>query len=323
MVFEKYWNEKQQYDANQLANANYVIPTPSQSALFNQSILFKNIEDRDNMSDAELRYFINNNLRSILNNVFDYTVSKKYLDAFQEVRFLKAFADAITIIPFFDQDIIVRTNLIVYHYITQPYKKQEVVDEMMKIASIINRSKLSILKSYDFPENFKTWLVVARYSDFNMNICVKRVNMLMLINPQSLTSLNIDVNDIASEEAIDTLSKLLVELFNTSEWSIVLPYFMLDVLPEVDDTPSTQWITPEVEAIDSTISLAILHILDTIIPDSKTLANILKTYAEGYRILNNKKPIRFSFQTISEDYPRLKSVIEYLSNNEQDKIYVP
>jgi len=178
------------------------------------------------------------------------------------------------------------------------------------------------MKKFNLTDEFTTCLLVSRYSDFNMEVCVKRVNMIMLINPQLFMALNIDINDAASEESIDTLSQILVELFEISEWGKVLPYFMLDVLPEPDGTPATQWVTPEIETMDSTISLALLHILDTMIPDSNTLAMILKSYAEGYKILKNKKPVRFSFRSISYDYPRLKSVIEFLENS-NDPIYIP
>ena len=322
MPFEKFWKDKQEYDSNKLANTVRVTPNPAMSSVLNRSVLFKNVEDRDTMSDSELRYFIQNNLRGILNNAFNYTVSKKYLEAFQDERFLSAFADVLAQLQFFDQDVIVRTNLIIYHYITHPYKKQNIVNKMMRIASIINFGQLRVMKKFNLTDEFTTCLLVSRYSDFNMEVCVKRVNMIMLINPQLFMALNIDINDAASEESIDTLSQILVELFEISEWGKVLPYFMLDVLPEPDGTPATQWITPEIETMDSTISLALLHILDTMIPDSNTLAMILKSYAEGYKILKNKKPVRFSFRSISYDYPRLKSVIEFLENS-NDPIYIP
>ena len=117
----KYWREKEAYDASH--KMQLTTPAPQNSPLFNYAILFKNIEDRDNMSESELRYFIQRNFQSIMNNIFNKEIGIKYIDAFQDVRFLDAFIDVLNTMQFFDSDVIIRLNLLAYHYLTSPIKK--------------------------------------------------------------------------------------------------------------------------------------------------------------------------------------------------------
>ena len=74
-AFQDYWSNKQVYDANQLQNLQTILPKPAENAVFNSSILFKTIDDRQYMTDQELRYFIHNNFLSIIANVLDPAVA--------------------------------------------------------------------------------------------------------------------------------------------------------------------------------------------------------------------------------------------------------
>ncbi len=320
---DKFWKEKAAYDEAR-AREPLVIPAPQASPMFNYSILFKNIENKDDMSESELRYFIQRNFQSIMNNLFSNDVGAKYLNAFQDPRFLDAFIDVIQQMQFFDSDVIVRINLLAYHYLTLPMnmRKPEVSTRMMKMGSIVNRSKIIGMKKFNLPENIENVLLIARYSDFDLNICVKRVDAIIDINPEIFQILDIDESSFeCSEQSIDYLARLLMELYRIEDWNFVLPYFMLDTLPDPDIDPNAGWVTPEVEAVDSAMSLAVLKILDEMIDDSTKLKNILLSYAEGYRIMNNKRKPRFSFQSLSEEYQRLNNVINYLESEEN--IYVP
>lgn len=321
MVFSNYWEEKKRYDEARRAS-QVPIPAITQSPLFNESVLFKTIEDRNTMTDAELRYFIQNNFPAIMNNVFIKDIGAKYVMAFQDVRFLDAFTDVVAQIPFFDSDVIVKINYLIYHYITSSIKKPEIVRGMIRLGSIVNSSKLVALKKFNMPENLENYLLIARYSDFNLKICVQRVDLMLITSSQIHSLLNIDSSFEASDAAVEWLANLLTELFRRDEWRLVLPYFMLDVLPDADESdPARQWITPEVEAVDSALSLAVLRVLDAMLDDSIMLRGVLNSYAEGYRIMNNRSPVRFSFQCISDDYPRLREAVKFLELNEG--VYVP
>ena len=320
-VFSKYWNDKREYDANH--KVQMTTPAPAMSPMFNHTILFKTIEDRVNMSDVELRYFIQNNFQSIMNNLFDRSVGVKYIDAFQDVRFLDAFIDVIRNMQYFDPDVTVRCNLLAYHYITTSErfnKKPEVVHRMLEMSKVINRYKLIAIKKFGMPEQLETLLLVARYSDFNLDICVKRVDLMLATSAQIYKILGLSTEYEASSEAVDWMAKLLIELYKPEEWVYVLPYFMLDVIPDADGSPATEWITEEVEAIDSLLNLAVLKVLDTMIDSSVALRGILLSYAEGYRIMNYKRRPRFSFRTISYDYERIRNVMFEM---EEENIHIP
>ena len=319
-AFQDYWGDKQVYDANQLQNLQTILPKPAENAVFNSSILFKTIDDRQYMTDQELRYFIHNNFLSIIANVLDPAVAEKYTAAFMDTRFLDGFIDVLSRVQYFDPDTIVRLNMIIYHYMMFQGRKPEVKQRMLDIGYIINRGRLVILKKYGMSNVLENRLMIARYSDFNLNLCVKRTDLVIITSRELYNLLNIDDFD-ALDNSVDTLARILVDLYRIEDWVYVLPYIMLDVLPDNDGSQKTQWITEDVETMDSTLHLAILHVLETMIGSSQYLASILESYAEGYRLMNSKRPIRFSFQRISYDYPRIKTVVEEL--REQKKIYVP
>ena len=317
---ENYYKEKAAYENNQPAPE---VIKPMDSPIFNHSILFKTIEDRDNMSDSELRYFIQRSFQAIMNNVFDSQVGNRYIIAFQDIRFLDAFIDVLMQMQFYDSDVIVRLNLLVYHYLTLPEnnRRPEVAQRMVRIANIINRNKIIQLKKFSLQPTLESLLLVARFSDFDLNICVKRVDLMIVTSNQIYSRLNLDdPYDIVSDDSVRWLSSLLMELYRIEDWNFVLSYFMLDVLPDADDY-NNQWITPEVEAVDAALNLATLKVLDEMIDNSNRLKEILTTYAEGYRILSRYAPTRFSFQSLSADYQRLNNVVRYLEMEEN--IYVP
>ena len=324
MVFEKYWNDKKAYDEAHKNDIKYVVPELSNAPMFNHSILFKTIEDRNNMTDAELRYFIHMNFMVILNNIFDQSVKHIYTEAFRDSRFLDAMIDVLNKIQYFEPDVNTRLNLIAYHYITQPenYIDKTVLNKMITISKIINQNKVIALKKFRMPELIENYLLLSRYSDFNLEVCVKRVNLMLISSPSVIDFLGKDEILEASEKVVDFLAKLLIELYKVEEWPFVLPYYMVDVLPQANENdPNTLWITPVVESMDSTMSLAVLKILDTMLPDTQILRGVLISYAEGYRLLNYKRPVKFSFKTISNEYTRLRNVIDYLEQEEH--IYLP
>lgn len=322
MAFEQYWQEKKAYEEKRLMTTPVKIPQPSNAPMFNPAILFKTIEDRDTMTDAELRHFIHNNFQVIMNNVFTQPVAGKYLDAFKDPRFLGAFTEVITRIQYLEPDMVVRINLLIYDYITLPDNQPDVLDQMKHLAAIVNYSKSVIFKKYNLQGNMDIYLLVARYSNFDLRICVRRVNLMLIRSQKLMSQLEIDPSSEASLKSVDFLAKLIYDLFDISTWNMVLSHFMLDVLPASDDSnPALQWITPYVEAMDSAVSLALLHLLDTLIPSSKMLIDILRSYSEGNNLIYGKYKKRFSFQSISEDYPRLLNALAYLSREED--IIVP
>lgn len=305
MVFEKYWDEKAQYEKEHKVEMVRIVPMDNPA--INTNILLQNIYNIDNMSDSDLRRFLQKSYRYILNNIFfDKNVSDDYINCFKNVRFLDAFIDVIATIQFFEKAEVNKINTICYHYIVLPEHLKEpiIADRMLKISAIINRPYIPKLLGLGLSENLANMLVICRYSDLNLNTCVKRVNFIIQNQPLELMS----------EEMIVKIYQNLYDVFR--DFPKVFQYIMYDVLPEYDENnPKTHWINDEIQEVDSNISNAILNILDNL--PSQTIRNTLVDYAEGYNICYHTKPIRFSMNKLSEDYYRINDVISkmrYIEN---------
>ena len=91
-VFERFWEEKRQHDAEHPIQVARV--RVDENPNFNLAILKQNIDHVDDMTDTELRTFIQRCFKSIMINLFGNEMPK-YIHYFQDVRFLDAFIDVI------------------------------------------------------------------------------------------------------------------------------------------------------------------------------------------------------------------------------------
>lgn len=316
MAFEKYWEEKKAYDsANKVEMVRVV---PSNSPTFNRSILLGSIYDMNNMNDSELRMFVQNSFRSILNNIFfGSKESVDYINCFTNVRFLDAFIDVIQRFiqqgNYLDRDNIVKINNICYDYITfnNGNKNPSVVNRMYMLANIINAPYIPRLLGLGLNNNLASLLLIARWSNLDPRVCVRRVDFIIIGQPKSLMT----------QETIVRLMKILYELDRDQRNFIkIFPHIMMDVLGDYDEAdPATHWITDEIQEVDSILSLAILDILNefTDINIRHTLIN----YTESYKLVHSNKPIRFSMRRLSDDYEKINNVVYNL--HEYESIIVP
>jgi hypothetical protein len=310
MAFEDIYKEMNILNQNNKGEMVKVIPKISQSPLFNNNILLKTIRDIPNMTDGELRNFISNNFLNILNNVFYGEKAQEYIQYFTDIKFLDAFIDVLQTNQFYDNDIIVRINNICYDYLTlkTEMKNSEVINRMIRISNIINRINIPRLLGLGLRNDLVSFILIARYSSFKMNICIKRVNFIIITQPKTLMT-----------------TEMILEIFRiiypTPEiWERIFQYFMVDVIPEYNENDvNALWVTESVEEINSRINLAILEILNE--QPHHIIRGALINYAEAYRIININKPIRFTMQKLSDDYDRINSIIQIL--NYDENILVP
>lgn len=318
MVFENYWEEKKAYDsANKVEMVKVV---PSNSPTFNRSILLGSIYDMNNMNDSELRMFVQNSFRSILNNIFFGSAeSADYINCFTNVRFLDAFIDVVQRFiqqgNFFDRDNIAKINNICYDYITfnNDTKNPAVVNRMYMLANTINAPYLPRLLGLGLSNNLASLLLIARWSNLNPKICVRRVDFITIAQPGA--------KDFMTQERIKQIINVLYELDRDQRNFIkIFPHIMMDVLGDYDEAdPSTHWITDEIQEVDSTLSLAVLDILNEFTNDN--IRHVLINYTESYKIIYSNEPIRFSMRRISDDYERINNVVYALQ--EYEGIIVP
>lgn len=316
MAFEKYWEEKRAYDsANKVEMVKIV---PSNSPTFNRSILLGSIYDMNNMNDSELRMFVQNSFRSILNNIFFGTKeSADYINCFTNVRFLDAFIDVVQRYiqqgNYFDRDNIAKINNICYDYITfnNGNKNPAVVNRMYMLANIINGPYIPRLLGLGLNNTVANLLLIARWSNLDPRVCVRRVNFIIIGQPKSLMT----------QEKIMQIMNILYELDRDQRNYIkIFPHIMMDVLGDYDDAdPSTHWITDEIQEVDSTLSLAALDILNEF--TDANIRHILVNYTESYKLVYSNKPIRFSMRRLSDDYQKINNVVYSLG--EYEGIIVP
>lgn len=309
-AFDNYWQDKIQHDAQH--PIEFVKLRPDLNPNFNISILKQNIDNIDDMSDSELKNFIHRSFKSILKNVFQGNESKKYVNRFSNLRFLNAFTEVVTVIQFLDPEDIVICNTLCYHYITMDKDKQDtlVLNAMLKLGSIVNRASLPRLLGLGLSENLASLLLISRYSDINLNVCVKRVDFIIINQPAELMS----------ERMIEAIFRILYDDVNYYMYRI-FPHIMMDVLPEHDDADvSTDWVDDDdIQDVNSVFNLAILNIVNSL--PRKTLRDTLMNYTECMNMIYMNTPVRFSLRTISNDYSRINDVINEMACIEG--IYVP
>ena len=301
-VFNKFWDETKKHDADHPVLVAKV--RVDESPNFNLSILKQNIDNVDSMSDVELRNFIKRCFKSIMVNLFGKEMPK-YIHYFQDVRFLDAFIDVLKSMDFIEKDDIVRLNTMCYHYITIPKDKQNyrVVSRMMEVSNIINRHNLPRLLGLGLSSNLASILLIARYSDIDLNVCVKRVNFIIITQPKELMS----------ERMIEEILKILYNVLD--DMVRIFPPIMMDILPDYDENnPNTLWISEDIQEVNSTLNLAFLNILDNL--PTQTIRSVLLNYTEAMNMVYKNYQVRFSLRCLSEDYYRINNVINEMALNE-------
>ena len=304
----KYWADKEEWDRTHPVKMVKIQPATNPS--FNIPILKQNIDNVDSMSDEELRNFVARNYKSILKNVFNGKETTKYLIKLQDVRFLDVFIYVFNSLQFIDSDDAVLINTLCYHYITLPKNKQNhlVVNRMLQLSSIVNKIYEPRLLGLGLSSNLVAMILIARFSDISIGVCIKRVNFIIITQPKELMT----------EKMIEDIFRIIYDCMNC--YSRMFPYLMTDVIPEYDENnEKTWWVTEEIAEVDSVLGLVIINILDSL--PSQMIRDTLVNYTEARNTVYANHPIRFSLQNLSEDYYRIKAVICGMEVNEG--IFVP
>ena len=308
-AFDTYWKEKAEYEKNnKVEMVKY--EAPANNPQFSVNALKFNIDNMNNMSDADLRNFIFNSLDSILNKLFASNEAAKYVNYFRDARFLDALTDVIVAKNFLEKVQCIRINTICYHYLTLPDSEKDnaIVSRIIKLSNIVNKTNLPRLLGLGLSENLATMILISRYSDIDFNICVRRVNFVLLTQPKELMS----------QKMITEIYKCIYNVLE--EWYRIFPCIMVDTIPDYSETDNrTWWVTEDVYEINSVMNLSILEILDEL--PTQTIRNTLVNYTEAISSVYANKRTRFSLRTLSDDFYRINEVINSLEYNEN--IYVP
>ena len=294
-IYKDFWEEANKYDAEHPIQVIKV--RVDENPNFNLEILKQNIDHVNDMSDSELRSFIKKCFKSIMRDLFGAEMPK-YIKYFQDIRFLNAFIDVVLSLEFIDKEDIIRINTMCYHYITLPKDKQDyrVLDRMMQLSNIVNKLNIPRLLGLGLSSNLASILLIARYSDIDLNVCVKRVDFIIITQPKELMS----------EKMIEEIFKILYNVMD--DFHRIFPYIMMDTLPEYDENnPNTFWVTDDIQEVNSTLNLAILNIIDNL--PSQTIRGIILNYSEAMSMIYKNQTVRFSLRNLSEDYYRINNII--------------
>lgn len=305
-IYKDFWEEANKYDSEHPIQVIKV--RVDENPNFNLEILKQNIDHVNDMSDSELRSFIKKCFKSIMRDLFGAEMPK-YIKYFQDIRFLNAFIDVVLSLEFIDKEDIIRINTMCYHYITLPKDKQDyrVLDRMMQLSNIVNKLNIPRLLGLGLSSNLASILLIARYSDIDLNVCVKRVDFIIITQPKELMS----------EKMIEEIFKILYNVMD--DFHRIFPYIMMDTLPEYDENnPNTFWVTDDIQEVNSTLNLAILNIIDNL--PSQTIRGIILNYSEAMSMIYKNQTVRFSLRNLSEDYYRINNIINSIAYNEH--IYV-
>lgn len=306
----KYFNGGAEFEAKQEPVRMVKLVSVAESPYFNINKMMQSIDTIDTMSNQEVSNFVSRNYKKILSAAFSSEAdSAKYISKLQDTRVLDAFIELFSNNrP--EQLTMVQINTICYHYITLPKERQDqdVLYRMMHLSSVINSRLMHILIGYGLPQNLASMILIARFSDMNINICVRRVNFIIITSSKELMT----------EDMIEKIFRVLYDCMNN--FPRIYSSFMLDVIPEYnEEDENTFWITEDVQDIDSYIGLVVLNILDSL--PSQMIRNTLVQYSEGMNTIYSAKPTRFSLRTLSNDYYRINSVISQIEANEG--VYLP
>ena len=300
-MFEKYWSEVNQFhEEKQSMKKEMVSIRLDQNIMFNKNIFYQNIHNIDNMDDSELHKFISYYFTNILINVFNGNEVNEHVKAFTNKRFLETFIHIVMEKRYLNPEEIIRINSICYDYLSlnENFKDPEIVNRMLRLSTEINRFEIPRLLGLGLSNNLSTMLSLARHSHFDIQVCVKRIDFIIITQPKVLMT----------QKMIEEIIKILYDTNN--EFHRVFMYIMFDTIPDVTNEYDQQsWVTEEISEVNSVLNLAILEILENL--TSKMMRTTLIEFAEASNILG-KKP-RFSLRRLSDDYYRINDMIDKLS----------
>ena len=270
----------------------------SKSPAINRDFFKEQANSLDTISDRELYDIVKATHNSILEEIMSRN-DAQYIDIFTNPRFLTTLIQVLGNVAL-DYEERVCCNKLAYDYFTLKNNDAYIKQLFYTLSKIVNRDKIPALLSIGLPENLAIQLALARYSSTREIINAKRVNFIITTSPKELMT----------EQNIVYIYEKLFDNFT--------PIFTATMTDVYDD--EEEWVTEEIMEIYSTISLAVLLILNNMTSDK--IRKVLISYTGDYNALysGNSNSYRFSMKAISTDYSRIIDVVEALK---EEGIYVP
>lgn len=261
--------------------------------------------------DTRYRY-IDLYIFQILHNVFVSEKKWEYFSLFFNENFVNTFKKVLSEKIQNRQvsdNIIIYINNICYNLMIlsddkKPNNYSTIMNDILQIVEIANSARAPKLYSLGLPKNIVNYILCTRYSSFDDQIIVRRINFLLVNNLPE---------EIVTEKLLTDILSVL--FFGTDTWIRVFQYYMIDVLPQSYDYGNN--LVNRVINNDSVLNLAYLNCINNLtVPE---IERVLQQYA-GLMELSSSKPRRYSLKSLSNDYNCINQAIYNLSLM---GIYVP
>ena len=262
---------------------------------YNPIVLKEKLLNIDSLQDKELFEILRDSYESILTDIF-VDKNEYYLHLFTNTRFLSIMIQVISSINNISHTNRTYVNKIVYDYLTLDKKDQYVKQLMYSLSKMVNKDVLPRLLGLGLQEDLAIYLALARFSSQKEIVNVKRVNFVIMTSP------------------IEVMTEQMIVYIYEKLFDRITPLFVGTMIDNCK-----QDMSQEMEEIYSTISLAVLDILNTM--PSNDIRKVLISYVGDYQAIYYKSGYRFSMQCLSNDYSRINQVVQALYANEN--IYVP
>lgn len=243
----------------------------------------------NNYSDEQLYTLVSSNLRGLLLNIFERK-DQRYIKMIISDRFLRILIQVVSNI---DVDYMNRVylNKLCYDYLTldDASKNSTINDLIFHLAKITNKKYIPLLIGSGIPERIACYIVLSRFSTNNEFINVERMNFVILTATCEFT-----------EQMIVDVYQYLFDRV-----TLLFEATMFDVIDS-----NEEWYTDEIDERYSTITLAVLDILNSL--PSNMIKNVLEDYVSVYYSSYNGNQTRCNLRSLSGDYERVRDIAEQM-----------
>lgn len=261
---------------------------------YNPLALKDKLKNIDKLDDRELYTLLKDGYDTLLSTIFTDN-DAEYLDLFTNSRFITIMIQVMSSINNISHINRTYINKIVYDYITLSENDQYIKQLLHSLSKTVNKDILPKLLGLGLREDIAIYLALARFSSQKEIVNVKRVNFVIMTSP------------------IEIMTEQMIVYIYEKLFDRVTPLFTGTMIDNCK-----QDMNPDMEEIYSTISLAVLDILNLM--PSSDIRKVLISYVGDYQALYLQNGYRFSLQCLSNDYARINTVVEALKF---ENIYVP
>jgi hypothetical protein len=247
------------------------------------------------IDDNNLTMFIIKYIGKIADDVTSNQANYSYL--FRDTRFISCFIRAVSSIPQIEYKLKIASNKLAYDYFVSDNPNPQLKKQYLTLAQIVNRLEIARLIGLGVDETSACNFALCRYSSMSERTNVKRLNF-------SLYHKNPDI--FTEQMVVDIYQKLFTSI------SDLFYGTMFETYSDQEMDMFQQSIGDAFSEMYGTIGLAVLDLLRDM--PSESIRKVLLGYAEEWQT-RSRLPVRFGLRSLSNDYNRITTMVEYLIAN--------